>query len=79
MHVIDRAIKALGENATQADLARALEVTSMCVSQWRRRGVPPEWCRKIERVTGGAVKRHELRPDLFDPPATLKECEAVAG
>lgn len=51
-----------------AGLARALGLTPMAVLHWRKRGVPIERCGDIERVTGGAVKRHELRPDIFDPP-----------
>lgn len=29
----------------------------------------PRLCVQIERATSGAVTRHDLRPDLFDPPA----------
>lgn len=34
------------------------------VSNWKRIGsVPVEYCARIERETGGAVTRKELRPD----------------
>ena len=29
----------------------------------------PAMAKAIEEATAGAVKRHELRPDIFDPPA----------
>ena len=48
----------------------------MAVLHWRKRGVPIERCGDIERVTGGAVKRHELRPDIFDPPHQQQEAQA---
>lgn len=59
-----KAIDALG---SQAELARKLDVSDMAVSQWKKRGVPPERCRDIEAATGGAVTRYELRPDIFGP------------
>lgn len=51
----------------------------MNVNHWFKRGVPARWARAIETATNGAVKRHELRPDLFDPPAeTARTAEEVA-
>lgn len=58
----DRAVKAAGG---AAKLSRAIEVTRSAVSQWRR--VPAERVLKVEEVTG--VPRHELRPDIYPPPA----------
>lgn len=49
-----------------AQLARALGVSSVIVSHWVT-GVKPvsaERCLDIERVTGGAVRCEELRPDI---------------
>lgn len=61
---LQRAIDCVG--GFGADLARALGYGgTMMVSQWRRRGVPPNRCVDIERVTGGMVTRAELRPDIF--------------
>ena len=66
MKALQRAIEHLG---TQAELARCLKVSDMAVSQWKKRGVPPERCRDIEAATDGTVTRYELRPDIFgDPP-----------
>jgi len=49
----------------QAKLARLIGVTNPTVNQWVRgsRPVPIERCPDIERATGGAVTRRDLRPD----------------
>lgn len=53
----------------QAFLARALGIPQSLPSAWaasdpdKRRPVPIERCIAIERVTGGAVTRRDLRPD----------------
>lgn len=64
---LDRAADIVG---SQAALAKALGVTPMAISHWKSRGVPVPRCKAIEELTHGAVQRHELRPDIFDPPAT---------
>ena len=47
----------------------ALQVTPQAVYKWLESGVvTAERASQIEQVTAGAVKRHELRPDLFDAP-----------
>lgn len=64
---LDRAIEVLG---TQQALAEALGISSPSISEWKRRGqVPATRCRAIEAATGGKVSAHDLRPDLFRPPA----------
>jgi DNA-binding transcriptional regulator YdaS (Cro superfamily) len=57
---LKRAIEAAGGTGK---LAAALGIKSQAVSQWRR--VPGERVIAVERATGGAVTRHELRPDLY--------------
>ena len=42
-------------------------LSSMAIRQWITRGVPAEYCIPLERVSGGQVRRHELRPDLYPP------------
>ena len=56
---------------SQAAAAKIVGVSPQAVSEILRRGrrVPAEWCLAIERATGGAVTRHDLRPDLY--PADL--------
>ena len=50
----------------QAALARLLEVKPPTVNQWVNgdRRVPAEQCPSIERVTNGAVRCEDLRPDV---------------
>jgi len=63
---LQRAIEAKG---SQAALADAIGVSQQAVSYWLKsaEGRPSaEYAVKIERETG--IPRHELRPDLFDPP-----------
>ena len=59
---VERACELAGGTSA---LARALEVAGPTVSEWRKgeRPVPVERCVQIERVTGGAVTRMDLRPD----------------
>lgn len=49
----------------QAATARALGVSKMAVSKWKRTGVTAERALQIEIVTNGAITRQDLRPDLF--------------
>ena len=48
------------------NLARALKVSEVIISQWKTgsRQVPAERCIEIERATDGAVRCEELRPDV---------------
>jgi DNA-binding transcriptional regulator YdaS (Cro superfamily) len=46
-------------------LARLLGIRAQAISQWRR--VPAERVIAVEAATG--VLRHELRPDIYPPPA----------
>lgn len=58
--------KAISRFGTQAKLAKAIGVTPMAVTNWKKRGsVPVDQCGKIEVATGGKVKRRDLRPDIF--------------
>lgn len=71
MKALEKAIKHMG---SQVALARALKLPgknpSMTISNWKERGVPAKHVLDIERVTGGTVKRYELRPDIY--PRTLQ-------
>lgn len=61
--------KGLSKAITLADglsaLARLLDTSPQVVWNWRKRGVPAEWCPKIESALDGRVTCHELRPDIF--------------
>jgi DNA-binding transcriptional regulator YdaS (Cro superfamily) len=68
---IDRAIAIAGG---QSALAKWLGVSQAMVHKWKGgASITPERAKQIEVATGGLVKRHELRPDIFDAP------ERVAG
>lgn len=63
-HPIDKAATLVG---SQVALAAALGVTKAAVNQWKavQRKVPAEHCPVIERLTGGAVRCEDLRPDVL--------------
>lgn len=50
---------------SQLEFATKLGVDSMAVTNWKKRGVPPERARDIELITTGKVTRLQLRPDIF--------------
>ena len=54
---------------TQTALAAALGIERSAISQWKRVPVTPKHNRvfEIERLSNGAVSRHEMRPDIFGP------------
>lgn len=62
-----RAIEKLGG---QSALARVCGVKQGHVWHWlnKSRNVPGAYVLTIEAATGGAVTRHELRPDIFGKP-----------
>lgn len=51
---------------SQLELARALDVVPSAVCQWvlGYRGIPADRCPQIERLTRGAVRCEDLRPDV---------------
>lgn len=55
--------KAIQIMDSQKNLAAALGVSEMAVSQWKVRRVPAERVLQIEVLTG--VPRYELRPDIY--------------
>lgn len=64
MNALDKAIGILG---SQSALAEAIGVKQAYIWNWKNRGrkrVPAEHCAAIEDVTGGKVKRSDLRPDI---------------
>lgn len=62
-HAIERAAQLMGG---QSALARKLGCTPQAVSKMCATGrVPAERVLAIEEATGGAVTRHDLRPDLY--------------
>lgn len=80
--MIERAIKQGG--GTQEAFAKAIGKKQSYVSMLKRRvvelgrKVPSDICPKIEEATGGAVTRHDLRPDIFGPAPKTKRARASA-
>ena len=63
---LQKAIEIVG---SQAKLAEKIGVNQQLVSYWRNgsvNGVPPRFALAIEKATDGAVKRADLRPDIWD-------------
>lgn len=58
---IRRAIEKAGSVKALAEL---LGLKPQGISQWRR--IPAERAARISAITG--IPRHELRPDLWEPP-----------
>lgn len=60
---IENAIRQFGSASA---LGKAVGLSKMAVSLWRRNGVPAERVLQVFDVTG--VTPHELRPDLYPNP-----------
>ncbi|MBK1656867.1 helix-turn-helix domain-containing protein [Paracraurococcus ruber] len=52
---------------TSVAVARRLGVAHSTVLRWAERRVPADRVRPLAAITG--LHPHELRPDLYDPPA----------
>jgi len=64
MDALTRALEIVGGGSRMAE---AVGVTAQAVSQWRR--VPAARVLAVSRATGGQVRPHELRPDLYEAPS----------
>jgi DNA-binding transcriptional regulator YdaS (Cro superfamily) len=69
---LSRAIEKLGG---QSALARACGVKQGHVWHWlnKSHSVPANYVLVVEAATGGAVTRHELRPDIFGKSADAQQ------
>lgn len=56
---------------TQAGFGAKVGASQGMVWQWlnKYRPISPEAALRIERGTGGEIKRHQLRPDIFGKQA----------
>lgn len=66
----DALTRAIEQFGSQTALARRLGITQGAVSSWVAGHWPmsPRNAIAIEKATGGAVHRSELRPDLWEKP-----------
>jgi len=64
-------LKTYLETTTQTKMAARLGVSQGLIHQWLKgiTRITAERCVQIEGVTNGAVRRHELRPDIFNRDA----------
>lgn len=51
---------------SQRTMAKALGVKPQSVSKWKKQ-IPADRVLELEKLTGGAVTRHDMRPDVFGP------------
>jgi len=61
---LKRAIKIIGNENALADL---LKISRQAVNKWDR--APAGKAYAIQKLTDGKVTCHDLRPDVFPPPA----------
>lgn len=61
---MDKAREAVG--GKDVDIARLLNISPAAVSRWGGI-VPAARAIEIEKLTGGKVTRHDIRPDYFGP------------
>jgi DNA-binding transcriptional regulator YdaS (Cro superfamily) len=76
MSPIKRAAKIMG---SQKELARCLGVSKGAVSQWADGSVPLDRCIPIERLTDGAVRCEDLRPDVDWGYLRATDCDVKVG
>lgn len=69
----------LDQRGSNRDLARAVGLSDVIVSQWKTgaRQVPAERCPAIERATHGAVRCEDLRPDVDWAYLRATDCAAA--
>lgn len=67
--------KAIELAGGQSALARLIGVKQGHIWHWlnKSKKVPAEYVIPIETALDGQVKRHELRPDIYPPPASEDE------
>lgn len=63
------------QRGMMARVADQLGLTRAAVATWKR--VPAERVRAVSEITG--IPLHDLRPDLFDPPAPVSASQPEAA
>ena len=56
----------------QTEIARQLGISRAAVNHWMTGHHKPSWemCHELERISGGYLKRYEIRPDIFGDAGT---------
>lgn len=69
----------LDQRGSNRDLARAVGVSDVIVSQWKTgaRQVAAERCPAIERATSGHVRCEDLRPDVDWAYLRATDCDVA--
>ena len=75
MHPIKHAAKIVG---SQSKLARELNVSKGRISQWLTEPIKADYCPTIERLTAGAVRCEDLRPDVDWAYLRATDCPTAA-
>lgn len=65
---VDLAEKELGSRRA---VAERLGITPQAMAQWPSRGPKAEHVPILEKLSG--VPRHEIRPDIYEPPERARE------
>jgi DNA-binding transcriptional regulator YdaS (Cro superfamily) len=79
MHDLSLGVKAaVAHFGSQTALAEALDIERSAISQWKKVPINDKHNRvlEIEKASGGAVSRHEMRPDVFGPAPKKKRSRA---
>lgn len=60
-------LTSIRKKLTVREIADLCGITVQAVYKWWKsnRGIPAEYCLKIEQATKGEVTRYDLRPDVF--------------
>ena len=62
---ISRLINIIGRKK----IAQQFDIKDTSVTSWHKYGVPPKYCKTLEKLTQGDVTSHQLRPDIFPNPS----------
>lgn len=66
--------RAIGHHGSQVKLAEVIGCSQQQISYLlRAKNITADMALKIDSATGGAVSKHEMRPDIFGEPAAASD------
>jgi len=72
--IVNRTVAvAVSHLGSAAELAKRLGISRQALNQWET--IPVRHCRALEALTG--IPKHEMRPDIFEPPSRGDEWTAA--